>query len=124
MRRLLRVMLAIPTLSLVMGCGVRTVKLREFDLPPKTDPMKVEVFTSDAPPTKPYTRLATMHENSGDYEEVVNGFRRRAAQLGADAVIVNVHTYDQKTSGIFGGQYENTKLEGTATAIQWEPVKK
>lgn len=79
------VCLLVPCFS---GCGVKTVKLRSFGFP-SVAPDTVVVHVGK-PPVVQYDEYLSMQEESGDYENIVEGFRRRAAAFGMDAIIVHV----------------------------------
>lgn len=70
------------------GCGVKTVKLRTFGFD-SVAPESVVVHVGE-PPAVPYDKYLLMQEESGDYDDIVEGFRRRAAACGMDAIIVSL----------------------------------
>jgi hypothetical protein len=75
-------------LVFVGGCGVKTVKLRTFGFD-SVAPESVVVHVGE-PPAVPYDKYLLMQEESGDYDDIVEGFRRRAAACGMDAIIVSL----------------------------------
>lgn len=60
-------------------------------LPPKASPDEVEVFYPGTMPTEEFKALATLQESddlSVPDEELIARLRRRAAELGADALLI------------------------------------
>jgi hypothetical protein len=99
------------------GCGVKTVQLRKLENIVEKDPEKIEVFY-DKKPTQEYDEIALLHADSGNFEKILNGFRRRASQLGGDALIVDKIKYREDKSFIWGTS--ETLPASDARVIIWK----
>ncbi|HEX6054098.1 MAG TPA: hypothetical protein VFZ21_32735 [Gemmatimonadaceae bacterium] len=107
-------------------------------LPPKASEEAVEVFT-DVRPARPHDELGVIDVKSfgislhADYGKLILAARQRAAQMGADAIIVTRRPIEKTTTvgdvsrrkGNKGGDYvESTSTSETArisvVAIAWK----
>jgi len=86
-------------LSLTLAACAPSTHVTAFkQVAPKRSPQDVEVFT-DSRPDRPYEEIGTMEISAGElgkqrYGDLIELARSRAAELGADAIIV---TRDPKT---------------------------
>jgi len=125
---------------IVIACAPITSATTYKTLPPKSSADEVEVFT-DVRPDRPHEELGVIDVKSmglslkSDYGKLILEARQRAAQMGADAIIVSRHpvetttttgnvTSRKKNKG--GGSYvESTSRNETArisvVAISWKP---
>jgi len=118
---------ALALLALSSACGVKTVKLKDTAEVAKVAPEKVEVFV-DRKPARAYEEIAILQEQTGDFEDIVKGFKRRASQLGGDAIILRTmeSKTQQKTTLILGKpvNYTESQNEMTAIVIQYTDAPK
>jgi hypothetical protein len=130
MRKLWISLVACLFVSCFSGCGVKTVKLRTFGFPSVSeDSVVVHV---NKPPDVPYDSYLSMQEETGDYADIVSGFRRRAAQMGMDAIIVHTQNntlpkQDSESGGIWASVAGGNMNNLMATGIKYrkeEGVKK
>jgi hypothetical protein len=124
---------------IIVACAPVTSATTYKTLPPKSSADEVEVFT-DVRPGRPHEELGVIDVKSmglslkSDYGKLILEARQRAAQMGADAIIVSRHPVEtitttgnvtprKKNKG--GGSYvESTSTNETArisvVAISWK----
>jgi hypothetical protein len=124
---------------IIVACAPITSATTYKTLPPKSSADEVEVFT-DVRPGRPHEELGVIDVKSmglslkSDYGKLILEARQRAAQMGADAIIVSRHPVEtitttgnvtprKKNKG--GGSYvESTSTNETArisvVAISWK----
>jgi len=124
---------------IVIACAPITSATTYKTLPPKSSADEVEVFT-DVRPDRPHEELGVIDVKSmglslkSDYGKLILEARQRAAQMGADAIIVSRHPVETATTignvtprkkNKGGGSYvESTSTNETArisvVAISWK----
>jgi hypothetical protein len=124
---------------IIVACAPITSATTYKTLPPKSSADEVEVFT-DVRPGRPHEELGVIDVKSmglslkSDYGKLILEARQRAAQMGADAIIVSRHPVEtitttgnvtprKKNKG--GGSYvESTSTNDPArisvVAISWK----
>jgi hypothetical protein len=124
---------------IIVACAPITSATTYKTLPPKSSADEVEVFT-DVRPDRPHEELGVIDVKSmglslkSDYGKLILEARQRAAQMGADAIIVSRHPVETTTTtgnvtprkkNKGGGSYvESTSMNETArisvVAISWK----
>ena len=124
---------------IVIACAPITSATTYKTLPPKSSADEVEVFT-DVRPDRPHEELGVIDVKSmglslkSDYGKLILEARQRAAQMGADAIIVTRRPVESTTTTgsvtprrkkKSGGSYvESTSTNETArisvVAISWK----
>lgn len=125
-------------LAIVIGCAHPIVSSTPYKtLPPKASAEEVQVFT-DARPDRPYEELGAIEvkalrlPGNSDYGKLVLAARQRAAEMGADAIVVTRRPQESTTTvgsvrrdkrGNGGGYVESTDTSEqpriSVAAIVW-----
>jgi hypothetical protein len=132
----------IPALFLALnGCAPSTHATAFRQVPPKTSADQVEVFTEGAP-SRPYEEVGVIEVAAGElgnshYGDLIQRARVRAADMGADAIIVTrdpstrttglayVPPQKKKTGQLVTGSSRTVDTPRIqVSAIVWKPVTK
>ena len=133
---------AAAALLVAVACAPIATATTYKTLPPKASEDAVEVFT-DVRPTRPHEELGVIDVKSmglsltEDYGKLILAARQRAAQMGADAIIVtrrpvettttvgNVnHRKGKKGSGYTESTTTSEKARIAVVAIAWKQADK
>jgi hypothetical protein len=120
----LNLVLAVTAASLLSACGptITTARLTNESYTP-TNSGGVDVITSGKNIQKPYTEIGLVDAEEGpgtqSYEEIIAAIKSKAAEMGADAVIISNGT---KNHGMLAAGGMLMSINGKhvkATAIKW-----
>ena len=108
--------------SLLFGCSTLDVVIYDSTSRPSTAESEVEILLEK--PDRPYQVIARIQFGPdafvNDYQSQTNEVIKRAAELGADAVIVS---YDSEVVGYDGATSESKVTIGQAIIYEHEPDK-
>jgi len=123
-----RMMLILISAFLLAGCGPKVIPTNTLDSKikrPEKNWEDVELFYKRKP-ERPYKQIALLEWNtSSSFGSTMKGFRKKAAKLGADAIIVDemtnrgqyIYTFANPESPV---PVRIPERQATARAIIWE----
>ena len=116
---------------MLFGCSSTDVVIFDSTSRPSTAESEVEILLEK--PDRPYQVIARIQFGPDafvdDYQSQTNEVVRRAAEFGADAVIVSYdsevtgYTSGSATTGVYGGTTESKVTIGLAIVYENEPDK-
>lgn len=120
--KLLLVALTAIFLSACTGPTITTARFTNETFSP-TQANRVAVITSGKIIQRPYIEIGLVDAEEGpgsqSYEEIITAIRKKAAEMGADAVIISTGSKNQGMMAIGGMLMSVNGKHVNATAIKW-----
>ena len=107
------------------SCGVSTQRLSQVEYVSRTAAQDVQVLKFREIPQRPYATIASLSDDGGNEESLISNLKKRAAELGGDAILVDVQFESNWPNSEIGwtflaiGGNSGGRYKGTCSVVRW-----